>query len=130
MATDYGSDVSTFPDLDPTFALITGPRVIAEAVARRLMTPRGGGLHYDLAYGYDVRSLLNGSFSNAQIAAIGGEIEQEVLKDERVLAASVTMRFTQATGSLLITIALTAADGPFTLVLDVTAVSVSILRAQ
>ena len=35
MATDYGIDVSTFPDLDPTFGLISGPRVVAENVARR-----------------------------------------------------------------------------------------------
>ncbi len=56
--TDFVVDVSTFPDLDSSFTLITGRRVIAEAILRRLLTPRGG-LAYDPDFGLDVRGWLN-----------------------------------------------------------------------
>jgi hypothetical protein len=58
---DFGTDTSTFPGVDETFAPISGGRVVCEAVARRLLTP-AGFLAFHPEYGFDVRSFLSESF--------------------------------------------------------------------
>lgn len=114
--TDFGSDVSTFPDLDASFALRTGPHVVGEAIARRLITPRGG-LFYDPQYGFDTRLLLNDAIPASRLAVIASQIEAEARKDERVSACSATVSL--VAGTLAIKVALTLATGPFSFVLTV-----------
>lgn len=116
--TDYGSDISTFPDLDPSFGLLTGPRVVAEAVARRLMTPRGG-LFYDPQYGFDLRALLNDATPDARLAAIASQVEDEALKDERVQAVQAFVTRNGQAGTLVVRIVLTLASGTFPLTLTI-----------
>jgi len=119
MATDLGADISTYPDLDPAYTLITGPRVVAEAVARRWVTPRGG-LFYDLNYGYDLRQFLNAVITPGLASTIAVQCELEALKDERVLQAAVTVK--QSAGqlaTLTVNCLLTLATGPFQFVLTV-----------
>lgn len=116
---DYGSDISTVPDLDPSYSVITGPRVVAEAVARRLITPRGG-LFYDLNYGYDVRQFLNAIITPGLASTISSQCEQEALKDERVLGASVVV--IQGPGQLsqlTLNVDLKLQSGPFKFVMTV-----------
>lgn len=112
-----GIDVSTYVDgdLDPTFALITGPRVVAEAIARRLQTPRGG-LPRDPSYGTDLRAWVNASLSPARLAALRAAIAGEASADPRV--EDVDVEFIQSGSSLRISITGTCAAGPFDLVLD------------
>lgn len=121
---DFGADISTYPDLDVTFTPITGRRVVAEAVARRLITPNGGGLFYDQTFGFDTRGLLNAPITTADLAVIAARVEQEALKDERVLGCSATVTFdtTQTPGVLSIRCLLTLATGPFALTLKISAV--------
>ena len=121
---DLGTDCSTYPDLDVTFALRTGPHVVAEAVARRYLTPRGGGLFYDLNYGYDLRQYLNQVITPGVGAQISAQCESEANKDERVLGALVTV--TQGPGQLAsfaVHTVLQLSTGPFTFVLTVSAVA-------
>lgn len=127
MAIDYGTDISTFSDLDPSFAPIVGKRVLAEAIARRLSTRRGG-LPYDLNYGTDVRSWLNESMSTDAASRCAQACEAEASKDERVYSADAQVTFELATSRLTIRMSVQSGEGPFALVLSVSAVSVELLE--
>lgn len=123
MATDYGSDISTWlgpsPDLDPTFSVISGARVVGEAVARRWVTPAGGGLFYDEAYGFDTRLLLNSRMDSSMFPGIAMQLEKEALKDERVQNCSVSLSFNATTRVLSIKASVTPFSGKtFVLVLS------------
>lgn len=116
--TDYGSDISVFPDLDASFALRTGPHVVGEAVARRLITARGS-LFYDPQYGFDTRMILNDAVPASRLGVIAAQIESEALKDERVQACSATLTQNVQAGTLRIQVLLTLASGPFQFVLTI-----------
>jgi phage baseplate assembly protein W len=118
MATDFGLDVSTFPDLDPNFTSISGTRVVAESLARRLTTPRGA-LPFFPDYGTDVRSWLNESVTQDRIATWQRAIEAECLKEERVLSAKASVLFDFQAQNLAVTVSAVTADGPFKLNLSV-----------
>jgi phage baseplate assembly protein W len=123
-----GIDVSTFVDgdLDPTFALISGPRVVAEAIARRLQTPRGG-LVRNPDYGTDLRQWVNASLTSARRAALQNAIAGEAGADPRV--DTVEVEFVESEGELRVSISGTCAAGPFDLVLDVASLTVDLLNA-
>jgi phage baseplate assembly protein W len=127
--TDYGSDISTLPDLDETFSPISGRRAVAEAIARRLSTPRGA-LPFHPTYGLDLRQWLNARASDATAFALTANIEAECEADERVLRASAAVVFEPATTSMRIAINLELADGPFKLVLGVSQLDVQILETE
>lgn len=105
----------------------SGGHLVAEAIARRLQTPRGR-LIDDPNYGFDLTGSLNDDLSQADIARISASVQGECQKDERVLSASVQASF--VTGALIVSILLSLASGPFRLVLAVTAVSVQILQVS
>ena len=128
--TDFGSDISTFPDLDPFFSLTTGIHVVAEALARRLMTPRGGGLFYAPDYGLDVRGYLNSAMTTAQLSGLEHSIQNEALKDERIFDAKATVTANVAARKLAIKVLITTAQGPFALVLQANAVTVQVLKVN
>lgn len=130
MAIDYGTDVSTYPDLDPLFQIISGKQVLAEALLRRYQTPRGG-LWYDPDYGLDIRLWLNESFDtdSASLDRLAASIEAEAMKDERVGAASVAVELNLATSYLTITARVQPRDAvAFELVLGVSRLTVELLR--
>lgn len=121
----YGHDLFCITDLDPGMIEVDGRRCLAQAIARRLMTPRNG-LIDDPNYGYDLTAFLNGDFDQAPLARMNGQIIAECLKDERVVAA--TSQVVVSGGVLIVTISLTDGLGPFPLVLSVSSVTVSILN--
>lgn len=117
----YGTDASTYagPDGDdvaPMLGLQSGVRVVAEAVARRLETRRGGLLgHPD--EGLDVAGMLGARLTQAQVRSLAREIEREVLRDERVLSATVVAELSASTQVLAVTVSGQTGLGPFALVL-------------
>jgi hypothetical protein len=124
MATDYGRDVAMVfiaggagADLDPTFALVTGQRAVAEAVARRLLSRRASLIN-DLDYGLDVRVVLGEALGPAARFAFERAIAAEAMKDERVLDASCSVAV-DASGGVDVDLVLTTDEGEFRLVLDV-----------
>lgn len=127
-----GTDVSTFPDLDPQFRPIAGQRAVAEAVARRWLTPLGG-LVYDETYGEDVRALLNAGADSPRLQAIRAALVAQATADERVVSATVDLSLAGPTGSLTLTVRgrLESATGPFALVLTITQLNANlqVLRA-
>jgi hypothetical protein len=117
-ASGFGTDVSTIGDLDPYMPLISGPRIVAEAVARRLQTARGL-LDHAPGQGFDTYALLNKGFSSAELDNFRAIISAEAEADERVLSASVRVSFNAPILTLTISVDLTTAEGPFALVLEV-----------
>lgn len=124
----FGTDISCVDDLDPTFGLVAGNTTLAQAILRRLSTPRGGLLD-DPDYGYDVRSLLADEGTLRSLTAARVAIANEVEKDERVFSCDVELEFLAPAESLLIRLEVTTARGPFRLVLEASQVNVEILEA-
>ena len=142
-----GSDLSGVSDLDPTMAEVSGRLCLSQNLARRLITPRGT-LIDDPNYGYDLTQYLNADIGPSDIAQIQAGVEAEFLKDERVLDATIVAQFVGPTqvqaaltatianpqpvplGVLIITATVTDSTGPFTLVLSVSNVTVTLLAVS
>jgi hypothetical protein len=127
--TDYGTDLTTYAagngqaDLDPTFAVISGPRVVIERVARKLMTPTGSMLKP--GWGYDLRSVLQSSLTPAQIGALRGTIADQITQEPEVDSANVSVSYTIQGKQLQVTGQITLLSGvTFPLVLIVTPTNV------
>ena len=116
MATDYGTDFSSYPDLD-WGKRIDGPDAVLQAIARSLE---------DAQLGVDLRDWLNAEFGPADIYNLEETIRSRCLVDERVESATVTV--TRPTlFELRIAIFLLLAEGPFRRILKVTELGVEIL---
>lgn len=122
-----GLDISTpgAADLDPYFALVSEAEQLAQALARRIVTPTGA-LRDDLSYGYDVRAHLNDTALQPRLVAAA--VRAQWLADERVEDCDVRVTFED--GALSIEGVVLASTGTFRLVLSVSAVALSILRTE
>lgn len=137
---DFGTDVSASPDLDPSFSLMTGNRVLEEIVIRRLTTETGTVVD-DPDFGTDIRAYLNSgdpSFSGAPTQGLlyqmKADIERELVKDQRIAVATATCTYNAVpnglapANSVSILIVITAGLNPFTLNVVATALSISLLK--
>ena len=104
------------------WGLASGPRNVANALSRRLVTPRGG-LFYDPDYGFDVRDYLGVALGRGKLAELIQGVEGECLKDVRVQSVVATVKVVgNPSTELTLTLSLTLADGPaFDLVMSVQA---------
>lgn len=125
MPVDFGSDVSWFPDLDPNLSLVTGNACLAQAIYRRLTTVKGT-YSWDPEYGLYVAGLFNETILPNTLPMWQRQIATELEKDERIASADVLITQTSQT-ALTITINCTTSNGPFTAVLGVADVTVSLL---
>lgn len=132
-ALGYGSDIAMTDDAGDVHADMLerrgdDPLVLAEALVRRLDTPRGS-LPDDRDYGYDVRGHLNRGTTAQEIRGMSSGVHGEVTKDDRVGSARVDVTPAPDGSSLAIAIQITPADpalAPFELVLAVTSAAVLI----
>lgn len=84
MATDYGSDVSTFPGgVSPDWTLVEGPRSIAESVLRLWLTERGT-LLTDESAGLFLLEYLGAGLADEDLETLARQLELEALGEERV----------------------------------------------
>jgi hypothetical protein len=131
--TDFGTDTSCTNGLH-SGRLVIGPRLVAEACYRRLTTARGmlRGGEDEQNYGLDLMDLVGSIASRAQAAALPGQIQAELLKDERLVSVDVDVVSTVSgpSTSYAVSILGHTDDGPFTLVLGVSNVSVDLLGIQ
>lgn len=116
----FGADLSCADDLAEDWSELPGSdvRLVAESVYRRLTTARGTLLD-DPDYGLDLRSYLHRGQTQAELLAMRGAIRSEVLKDDRVDDANLTVELIRSGVELVITIAGTASEAPFALTLAV-----------
>lgn len=128
---DYGADVSTFPDLDVTGNAIGGVRSIAECTLRRFMTEEAS-IDYDRKFGRNIRDLLNGDFTQRELRREESRLANQAEEDERIRRADVTLTLDEArhTLKLRVTGELTDSNNDFDFVLAITAVSAEVLKAD
>ena len=130
----YGTDLSCVTDLAEDLAEVdpTSNQAIAEALIRRLITPRGG-LPDDPDYGFDLRGLLNRGVTLAELRAVTGQARSEVRKDDRVADAKVSAAFCLQGSTLSVSVEVTPADVDndtfsFTFALTDTAVTIEVIE--
>lgn len=132
MSVDYGLDLACVSDLDTTLTETApgGRRIVAEAVARRLQTPRGR-LIGDPNYGFDLVGYCNDDLNAGGLAWIQSQVVAECLKDERVTEAACELEL-DAGDVMTATISLRLVDDPdlLSLVLAVSVVTVEILSVE
>lgn len=110
MATDYGIDVSTLPDLDQAFGLISGQTALAESLARRIQTPRGA-LPFNPDDGVDVTDWLHGTMTDTEVFRLRQAVESEMMKDERVLSVACDAVWDASSASLSLVIRVVPVEG-------------------
>lgn len=123
---DFGQDLSLVFDMDPMGAMVTGRDLLSQALVRRITTPRGRLLS-NPNYGYDVTSEINDDLSTQEVSTIASNMDQEFLKDERVVSSSTTATL-DADGVMTTITTIQDGQGPFSLTLQISAVNVSILQ--
>lgn len=81
----FGSDMSCVDDLTEDMAEVDGrtTRALAEALIRRIGTPRGSVLDAP-DYGIDLRSYLHRGSTQAELLGLAGDVANEWRKDDRV----------------------------------------------
>lgn len=111
----FGSDLSCVEDLTPDMAELASADVlvVAQAALRRLTTPRGALLD-DPDYGLDVQAYVHKAMTPAELRAMAGQIRLELLKDDRIEDAQVTVT-PDGASRFSISIRGVTATGPFEL---------------
>lgn len=123
----YGED--TEATTDSTFARrqVSGEEAMAQAMLRRLTTTRGALASLNQPdYGYNVRAFLKGIVP--PISTVNGNVENELLKDERVFDVTVESSYSELTETFTLKVVGDGAEGPFDLTLVIGDVTVEILR--
>ena len=116
-------------DIDPTGLMATGIQVLAQRLVLRQTTPLGSvvGCPNDC---FDINDWISANLTDAQVAQLPGQIQQELAKDQGVLAVSVSLTYTPQNATLVIVENIQSAAGPFSLTLTVTPGNVAVLVGQ
>lgn len=125
----WGSCLATLPqngviDLTPDMQVATGRDVLSQSLIRRQTTPRGSVITSPNDC-IDIRSYLSKGLTATQLKTLSSTIRQEILRDQRVQAAQVSLTYNAATGATMIQENITSSYGPFTLTLQLTATSIN-----
>ncbi len=124
---EVGVDVDCVTDVSPQFSLAYGIRNLANALLRRLITPRGS-LFYDPDYGLDLREYLNAALTDGEVGALAAAVGLELEKDERVASAQVAMTYIRSAGSLRLRCQVTVVDvGDMSMLLSISQTSAAVL---
>lgn len=130
---NYGRDfavvsTSTGPDID--FAhLAAGVDVLANSLYCRLTTPHGSVIDSPNDC-LDLRALLGAGLTQADMQSVQQRVQRECERDARVLGASVTATYNQASRVLSLVIRVATAQGPFSMTLSVSDLTVALITAS
>lgn len=116
---ELGSCIGGISTMDYALSKVTGRTALAHRILRRLTTPRGG-LFYAPTYGYDLTELIG---SSVPVSVVEQRVLEQVLAEEEVADARATA--TLLNGTLSVEIQTVDAEGPFTLVLNASELTVS-----
>jgi hypothetical protein len=130
-ASAFGRDTSCLTELR-TGRFVTGARLVGESAYRRLTTPRGmlRGGEEDQNFGLDLSELVGSVQTKAEAAALPGRIKTELAKDERIESVDVIVTETTSSAGgrrFRVDIRATTGEGPFTLAVSVSEVSVELI---
>lgn len=131
-APNFGLGWSCTTGLTMPSVMVSGFRIVAEAIIRRWLTPRGG-LVDDASYGYDLTNAIGEDIGPSDLARMSQAAAEEAQKDERVRACYVTMGLiTSGDGTPVLDVQarVETADGPFILVAAVSEITVTLLQVQ
>lgn len=123
---NYGTDFDCTNDWNPARVLITGRRLLVQALYRRYITRRGR-LIYDLNYGTCLQDMIDDAMGPGDMVRKSQQVAAEALKDDRVTACTCVGTFTPSTGVLQFATVVTDGVGPFPLTLAVTSLTLAIL---
>jgi hypothetical protein len=128
---NFGLGWSCTTELTMPSIMVTGFRIVAEAIIRRWSCPRGG-LIEDPNYGFDLTDNIGADLGQDDLARLSQGAAEEAKKDERVRECYVTMGvITQGDLPVLsVQATVETADGPFILVAAVSSVTVTLLQVQ
>jgi hypothetical protein len=126
---DYGLDMWCTTDIDPLLADVTGEELMSQVCLHRLFTRKGALLSAPSANTLDARDFLSGSIGPNDIPKIQALCQGVLLDDERIQTAVVVATFNSSTRILTLQINGTGANGPFSLTLAVSSVTVQLLSA-
>jgi hypothetical protein len=120
----WGQDLSCVDDVREDFGETAAgsPRILAEALVRRLTTPRGALLD-DPDYGIDLRSYCNRGVTLEDLRSLQARARAEATKDERIESVSLTVTTDPAGSSIRLEPRIAPADPntkPFAFVVSVT----------
>jgi class 3 adenylate cyclase len=128
VAVDFGTAWSCIDDLTMPSIMVSGFRVVAEAIARRWQTDRGY-LVGDPNYGYNLSNFIGDDFDKGTLNLIARNAAQEAEKDERVLRCECVVSLLPDQ-TLQVVGKVTTAQGPFSLVVGVNNVTVQLLQVS
>jgi len=117
---DLGSDIAGVFDISWGLLTSSDRTALAEALLRRLTTPRGGLIGVP-TYGYDVQTLIG---ATVPASVIEQRVLEQLLLDERVVDADVTVTLDERTGVLRVAMTVHDSAGPFDLTLTVSQLTV------
>lgn len=129
--TDYGQEVSTFPDLDVTFRWLPGTSVRGplERVARSWLT-RIGTLPHALGRGVDVTRWLHQGMSETDRAQLQQDLNAEALRCDGVEDVQVSVVVSMSARTLTVSGWVDLGEGPIATALTVDAVGTYLLDVR
>jgi hypothetical protein len=120
---------NTILDADPSMRTTTGRQLLIQSLLCRQTTPRGSVIDCPNDC-INIIDYVSAGMTPAAITQLYGTIQTELLKDQRVTSAIVTGSYSFQTSGLTINEAIQSSYGPFTLVLAVSSVTVTLLNAN
>ena len=116
-------------DIDPTGLVATGVQVLAQRLVLRQTTPLGSVVDCPNDC-FDINDWISSNMTDGQLAQLPGTIQAEIVKDQQVLAAVVSIEYTPKNSTLVVVENIQSAFGPFSLTLNVTPSQVSYVVGQ
>lgn len=133
---DASADINTpvdaatgLPDLDPYFRVVTGRTAVAQALLRRLVTPRGALLG-EPTYGLDVRAWVNDTLTAGDLRRLESRVAEELRADERVDDVVAVATFATEVLRIVVRVRVVGLTTPLRLTLAVSAVTAEIIAAE
>lgn len=130
-ATDFGTDISCIPDLDPGFATVSGFDLLGQDLLKGLSTPKGS-IWYAPDEGFDLLDWVGESIdeTNPQAAfAVQIGVQAQAMRDERITAARASATWDGIT-TLTVTLTVATGLGPFTYVFAASAAGVQLANLE
>ena len=113
-------------DFQPTMGLATGRALLIQSLISRQTTAQGSVIDCPNDC-FDVRDWIGEGKTPSQFNQLATSVQNELLKDQRVLSCVVTATFNFATSMLSLAEAFTTSLGPFSFVLSVNNVTGALL---